>query len=364
MSSAASSAAPVAGSKGAHGKLHVGTLRRADPVPEGEVSEQTQCWENADGTTFDTRIGPSYPRNKQKNSSKQCLYECVAIDIYITDTKISHVARLMDLPGDHLDDSENNGYLPRTFVVNCQIPNYPVENALWGQCAGDGQGYSLIFYFCLSEYGRAQVAKKGKLVSAADHSASDVFGVLPDIEGESASPRAKNRNVSSSVSAAAASSNSASSSTYYHKEDPSCFTSFDEPEDSSVRLLHNFVAADEGSELRQRFKGITRLMNTDSVGLGMATRKLINSYNGTPFLIRTCSVFWKGENYFEVDVDVHRFSYTARVGLGGVRERIKDCIFDFGFVIEGHSDFELPENMLGAVRFSKLDLSLAKVFPA
>jgi hypothetical protein len=245
-----------------------------------------------------------------------------------------------------------------------------------------------------------------------------VFGVLPTNEGDSISPRLQSRSVQSSsasasaasAAAAASSSSASSSSTYYHKEDPACFTSFDEPENSAVRLLHNFVAADEGSELRQRFKGITRLMNPESAGLGMATKKLINMYNGqrgqrtrseegtgsilpekrradrmegcvdsfsplcscllvvvcpgTPFLIRTCSVFWKGENYFEVDVDVHRFSYTARVGLGGVRERIKDCVFDFGFVIEGHSDFELPENMLGAVRFSHLDLSLAKLFPA
>ena len=81
-----SSAAPVAGSKGAHGKLHVGTLRRADPG--SDVAEQTQCWDNADGTTFDTRIGPGYPRNKQKDSSRQCLYECVAVDIWITEGKI------------------------------------------------------------------------------------------------------------------------------------------------------------------------------------------------------------------------------------------------------------------------------------
>lgn len=74
-------------------------------------------------------------------------------------------------------------------------------------------------------------------------------------------------------------------------------------------------------------------------------------------------MFWRGERYFEVDVDVHRFSYTARLGMNGVRERIKDVVFDFGFVIEGHSDFELPENMLGAVRISKLDLTLAKPFP-
>jgi len=96
--------------------------------------------------------------------------------------------------------------------------------------------------------------------------------------------------------------------------------------------------------------------------LGAASKKLVTMWNATPFLIRTCSVFHHGPNYFEVDIDVHRFSYTARLGLSGVRERTKDVVFDFGFVIEGHSDFELPENMLGAVRLCKLDLQQAIPF--
>ena len=292
----------------------------------------------------------------------------------------------MDLPGDHVDDSANQGYLPRTFVVNCQIPNYAVENALWGQCAGDGQGYSLVFYFVLSDYGKQQVAKRGRLVSAADDVESEMHGSLDGSGSAGPSSRSHSphshhhhhhhhRKHSSShhrthsgsahaAAAAASSSSSSSSSVYYNKDDPACFRSTAEPTDSAVRLVHNFVAADEGSELRQRFKAITRMTNLDTAGLGAATKKLISSYNGTPFLIRTCSVFWRADNYFEVDVDVHRFSYMARLGLSGVRERIKDVVFDFGFVIEGHSDFELPENMLGAVRLSKMDLSLAKPFPA
>ena len=293
----------------------------------------------------------------------------------------SHVGRLMDLPGDHLDDAGNDGYLPPTFIVNFQIPNYPVENALWGQCAGDGPGYSLVFYFVLSEYGRQQVSRKGQLESAADSPDSHYHGSL---SSNSSTPRHKPHHshslmgmfsslTSSSSTAVAHQQAQAQAAAahaldpnvfYYSHTDPACFKSKLEPCNAAVRLLHNFVRADEGTELRQRFKAITRMMNVDEVGLGTATKKLIQTYNSTPFLIRTCSVFWRGDKYFEVDVDVHRFSYTARLGLSGVRERIKDVVFDFGFVIEGHSDFELPENMLGAVRLSKLDLSLAKTFPA
>lgn len=277
----------------------------------------------------------------------------------------SHVGRLVDLPGDHLDDSSNNGYLPPTFIVNFQIPNYPIENAIWGQCAGDGLGYSLVFYFVLSAYGREQVARRGQLESAADAPESHYHGSLAS---GAATPRHKPSASTAFASLFSLSKESKSApdsnGNTYVSTNPACFKSREEPRNSAVRLLHHFVAADEGADLRQRFKAITRMMNVDQVGLGTATRKLITSYNATPFLIRTCSVFWRGDRYFEVDVDVHRFSYTARLGLGGVRERIKDVVFDFGFVIEGHSDFELPENMLGAVRISKLDLSLAKPFPA
>jgi len=355
-------------------KLPVGTLKRFDAAASMDPQEMPeQTWCNTDGTTFDTRVGPGYSSNKRKEPSKQCIYECVAIDLFSTDAKISHVARLMELPGDKLDDSGNDGYLPRTFVVNCQIPNYACENAIWGVCAGDGVGYSLVFYFCLSAYGREVVARRGRLISAADSEDSDLYGTLDGSShstprhSKPGSRRGSNSGNSQAAAAAAAaasagSSSSATPSPPYEKDNPACFTSHAEPSDAAVRLLHNFTLSEEGSELRQRFKAMTRLVNLDSAGLGGATKRIVTMYNGTPFLIRTCSVFWRGDTYFEVDVDVHRFSYAARVGLNGVKERIKDVVFDFGFVIEGHSDFELPENMLGAVRLSKLDLSLAKPF--
>ena len=267
------------------GKLRVGRMmKRAD----SDVNMPDQSWCNVSGTTFDTRIGPDYATHKKKEASKPCVYECAAIDLYSCETKVQHVGRFMDLPGDHLDDSENNGYLPSTFIVNFQLPNYPLENAIWGQCAGDGPGYSLVFYFVLSAYGRQQVAKKGQLESAADDPESNFHGTL---SGENTTPRqpkhssghsfssmfhiGSSNNSSHPTSSAQSSSNSASSAPQYSHTDPSCFRSTTDPSNASVRLLHNFVAAEEGSDLRQRFKAITRMMNVDEVGLGAAPKKLV-----------------------------------------------------------------------------------------
>ena len=65
-------------------KLPVGILHRS-ATHDGM---EDQSWCNTDGTTFDTRIGPNYSTHRKKDASKQCLYECVAIDLFTTETKI------------------------------------------------------------------------------------------------------------------------------------------------------------------------------------------------------------------------------------------------------------------------------------
>ena len=57
----------------------------------------------------------------------------------------------------------------------------------------------------------------------------------------------------------------------------------------------------------------------------------------------------------QVDIDVHRFSYMARVGLSGVKEQLKTLVLDHAFVIQGESDDELHEQILGGLRLAKLD---------
>lgn len=94
--------------------------------------------------------------------------------------------------------------------------------------------------------------------------------------------------------------------------------------------------------------------------------KLVHQYNGTPFLIRTTSTFYHGERnkYFEIDIDVHRFSYPARVGLSGIRERLRNVVIDVAWLVEGQTDEELPEQVASSCRLYRLDFDAAVQLPS
>eukprot|EP00471_Norrisiella_sphaerica_P013362 CAMPEP_0184493522 /NCGR_PEP_ID=MMETSP0113_2-20130426/26207_1 /TAXON_ID=91329 /ORGANISM="Norrisiella sphaerica, Strain BC52" /LENGTH=764 /DNA_ID=CAMNT_0026878813 /DNA_START=332 /DNA_END=2626 /DNA_ORIENTATION=+ len=64
----------------------------------------------------------------------------------------------------------------------------------------------------------------------------------------------------------------------------------------------------------------------------------------------------RGEDYLEIDVDIAT-SYVAQKILGVVQGYCKSLIVDLGFLIEGREEKELPEVMLGAVRFHNVDLA-------
>ena len=86
-------------------------------------------------------------RPQVKVNSSKAIYRLVGIDVFRTDAKAFHLARLVHLPPARDPVMVGDVALPPLLVFNVQLPQYPA--AFFG--ASDGLGQSIVYYFALPE---------------------------------------------------------------------------------------------------------------------------------------------------------------------------------------------------------------------
>ena len=116
----------------------------------------------------------------------------------------------------------------------------------------------------------------------------------------------------------------------------------------ALRLLAQyFERAARDSAMAARFKLIAKAVNSSELGIG----SFLETYNGKPVLIKNGTIH-RGDNYFELDVNVHTWGMLARKTLKKMQPQLKRTRAHVGFVIEGISDDELPEQILACCQLN------------
>jgi len=242
-----------------------------------------------------------YSTSKKKISSVKSIYRLVGVDTLCSDRKIPQIASLVKLPTVSFNDDgiEKTWHSPDVFVISLAIPT---EIPTLGRPTDDGFGFTVTAYYVMTQETRDILRR----VTALGYEPStDVSEADTDVQS-----RVTN----------------------------------------SVRLWEEWCRkAPTDRNFQSRFKFIPNIHNVKEMGLP----SYIARYCGKPVLIKRKGVtgFLSCHpklNAMEFLVSIHPFPYLVKKATAYMKDNVfHKALVSFSYVIEGRSDDELPEAVIG-----------------
>ena len=119
------------------------------------------------------------------------------------------------------------------------------------------------------------------------------------------------------------------------------------------KLLKRLI--EEGKSVKEStaLKAIGLVENLDEVGFP----DIVSGYNGKPVLVTKSAKFHMvNPEVLEIEFDIRQWSILARKSLHSLHGKMKEARCQFGMLIEGKTDEELPEQLLGCYRIHFIDI--------
>jgi hypothetical protein len=124
----------------------------------------------------------------------------------------------------------------------------------------------------------------------------------------------------------------------------------------AVTLLRRLI--EEGKSVKEStaLKAIGLIDNMEELGMP----DMIAGYNGKPVLVtKSAKIFSSSSEILDIEYDVRQWNILARKSLHSFHDKLKEAKCQMGTLIEGKTDEELPEQLLGCYRVNYLDINEA-----